>query len=57
MQSGQDHHLAKLTDDYVREARKLLAAGESQTTIGRILGVHRTVISKIHLGKAWSHVK
>lgn len=55
---GADHHraTAKLTDELVREARRLYASGVSQSEIGRRWGVHSSVISRAVRGKNWSHV-
>ncbi len=47
----------KLTDDDVRQIRRLLADGKRQAEIAEMFGVTQTCISHIKLGKNWSHVK
>lgn len=58
-EAGTAHprHTAKLTDDMVREARALYAAGVRQTEIGRRFGIHSSVISRAIRGQCWGHVK
>jgi hypothetical protein len=50
---GKANGRAKLTDDQVRVIR---AAVGTQKAIGAQYGVNQTLISKIRLGKSWSHV-
>lgn len=56
--TGADHHrsTAKLTEDMVREARRLYAAGVSQSEIGRRWGLNSSTISRAVRGKKWAHV-
>jgi hypothetical protein len=56
--TGADHHrsTAKLTEEMVREARRLYAAGVSQSEIGRRWGVNSSTISRAVRGKKWAHV-
>lgn len=55
-QKGTAVALSKLTDDDVREIRRLLRLGNSQATVGSQFGVSQHTISSIHLGKTWRHV-
>jgi hypothetical protein len=52
---GEQSVLAKLTEDDVREIRRLLGQGLTQTKISSLFGVSRVTISKIKLGKLWAH--
>lgn len=55
--AGELNGRAKLTEDDVMAIRALLADGTlKQDEIGRKFGVGQAVISKIKLGKSWSHV-
>lgn len=56
--TGATHHraTAKMTDDMVREARRLYASGVSQSEIWRRWGVHSSVISRAVRGESWGHV-
>lgn len=46
----------KLTEDNVREIRKLLSTGLSQASIARQFGVGKTIIGDIKTGKKWKSV-
>jgi hypothetical protein len=48
---------AKLTEDDVREIRRLLRHKMRQADIAKQYGVSSSVVSEIHTGKAWNHVK
>lgn len=50
---GAAQHLAKLTDDQVREIRE---STESQTALAKRYGVSQGTISNIVLRKTWRHV-
>lgn len=54
---GVDNANAKLTDARVRDIRAMLERGISQERIAIACRVHQTTVSKIKLGKRWSHVK
>lgn len=56
---GRDHHRvgAKLTEEMVREARRLYASGVSQSQIGRDWGIHSSTISRVVRGEYWGHVR
>ena len=47
---------AKLTEDMVREARRLYASGVSQSEIGRSWGIHSSTISRAVRGERWGHI-
>lgn len=53
---GERNSQAKLTEDKVREARRLHASGVSNSQIGKLLGVHRVTIADIIKGRTWKHV-
>ena len=53
---GERSGMAKLTNDKVREIRRRLLAGESQQSIGTIVGVCQSAVSSIKLNKTWKHV-
>jgi hypothetical protein len=48
---------AKLTADRVRNIRKMIAAGVSDTEVGQAHGVHRRTVNDIRRGKTWTHLK
>lgn len=52
---GEGHYAAKLTDDFIREIRRL-AQDETQTDIARRFGVDPSTISLIVRRKRWAHV-
>lgn len=51
--SGEQHGMAKLTWEQVREIRRLLAEGKSHTDISRQFGADRKTIYNIHVNKQW----
>lgn len=51
---GGKHHLAKLTEEVVREMRRLHASGMSGTEIARRFGVHKTTACRAIRGSTWS---
>lgn len=53
---GADHHLAKLTEDDVKEIRRAAEAGETRVSLARRFGVDPTNISCITLRKTWTHI-
>jgi hypothetical protein len=53
---GERSGTAKLTADMVREIRRLLADGVTQTEIERRLGIDQTTVSQIARRKTWGHV-
>ena len=54
---GQDHKMAKLRDDDVREIKRLLSAGVSGAAIARQFNVTPSTIYWISSGRHWGHVK
>jgi hypothetical protein len=57
--NGEAHHRALLTEDDVREIRKLQKAKPRPDWIllGKKLGVHPSTISRAACGRTWSHLK
>jgi hypothetical protein len=55
-QRGEERYCAKLTEQIVREARRLHAAGSSYAALGRLFGVTTGVMRRAVLGKSWRHV-
>lgn len=53
---GRLHHFAKLTDDDIREIRRLRSIGMFYNDIGKQFGVAMTLAWKICNGKNWQHV-
>lgn len=55
---GAAHHraCAKITTDDVLAMRRRYAAGETQTGIGRSMGLHPATVSRIVRGQLWGHV-
>ncbi len=56
-QKGVTHGRAKLTDDDVREIRRLAAKGVLQHEIAAKYGVAQSRISLIYNRKTWPHVE
>lgn len=55
---GEDHHNSKLTDDTVREMRRLYQTGEySQRKLAEMFGIARSTVEGIVCGKWWKHIK
>jgi hypothetical protein len=55
--SGATHHRAKLTDEKVREIRRLHEAGFMQIELAAMYGVSQPAIGYVIRGKLWKHVK
>lgn len=58
-QHGSDHHLAKLTDDQVREIRRRYVRGDRNNggpALGREFGVAASTIQRIAKGDMWRHI-
>ena len=53
---GSSNHNSKLTDDKIREIKKMLNEGHKQIDIGKQFGVEQTTISSIKMGRSWKHV-
>lgn len=53
---GIKHGMAKLTDDAVREIRKMRACGSSQRVIAAHIGVSRSAVGHVLTGARWAHV-
>jgi len=55
---GEEHHSAKLSEDDVREIRRLYGAGAySQDELAEKYGLAQNMIHKIVRRKSWRHVK
>lgn len=54
---GSAHGNAKLSEVLVRQIKSRIAAGEPQVSIARDLGVAKTTVNGIKMGKAWKHVE
>lgn len=54
--AGEANHMARLTEDSVREIRALLAQGMAQKAIAARHGISQPQVSYIRNGKAWAHV-
>ena len=54
---GVENGCAKLDPRAVRDIRKLLAAGVSQTAAGKKYGVCAETVRAIRKGKTWKHVE
>lgn len=54
---GESQHLAKLTEESVKEIRRLFATGTfSKTDLGKRFGVTRNTIRCVIAGETWRHV-
>lgn len=54
--TGIKNGMAKLSESKAKQAKEWLKQGYSQYRIARNLGVSRSAILKIKLGKTWNHV-
>lgn len=53
---GEKHGAAKLTEENVREIKRLFAKGIPNTRLGRMFGVATNTIRRIRIGRNWAHV-
>ena len=53
---GVEHRSAKLTDDAVRQIRKMSASGMSNAKVAKVFGINRSCVSRIRCGLQWKHV-
>jgi hypothetical protein len=53
---GEQHGMALVTEEQVREIRQRHANGESQTSLARVFGMTQPNVSAIVLRKIWRHV-
>ncbi len=53
---GEKHHASILTDDEVREIKKLLEQGESNKNLSRMFYVPIGIINCIRIGKTYKHI-
>lgn len=54
--TGESHHNARLTEDDVREIRRLATAGVSHRELGRRFGVSNVTVGNVVHRRAWRHV-
>lgn len=54
--SGVRHHLAKLTEEKVRDIRRRAAAGETPAALAREFDVTDSTLSRVVLRKTWKHI-
>jgi hypothetical protein len=53
---GVDNANARLTDDDVMQIKRMIARGEQNIVIAPLFGVTHSMVSRIKLGKAWTHI-
>lgn len=53
---GEACHLSKLTEPEIREIIRLRETGISTSKIGRMFGVHQSLVSRIANRRLWAHV-
>lgn len=53
---GEKHGRAKLTEDDVREIRRLHKIGMRQVDLAEIFGIRQSKISSAIIGKTWAHI-
>jgi predicted XRE-type DNA-binding protein len=56
MNVGERNGMSRLTDDAVRQIKSLIRQGVQRSKIADGLGVPRSTVSQIALGRAWAHV-
>lgn len=54
---GENHNSATITEDIVREIRKLYVAKVAQSTIMSMFNISRNIAYQIKYNKTWKHVK
>ena len=54
---GEDHGMAKITEEDVREIKDRLEGGEPQYSIAEDYPISRAMVSRINTGQKWSHVE
>lgn len=53
---GEGHLFAKLSEDNVRDIRRLLSNGIEGVAIAREYNITKSLVSQIKLKKIWNHV-
>lgn len=53
---GERHPGARLTDDAVRDIRRLASAGQTHDALSEQFGVSRRQVNDVVRGRSWSHV-
>lgn len=54
---GALHHGAKLSEDQVRQIKRLYASGVLQSHIALMTGVQRKTVNSIVRGRSWAHIE
>lgn len=54
---GEGHYAARLTEDMVRDIRRRVREGETQTDVARSVGVHLMTVNDVVRGRTWRHVQ
>lgn len=57
LKRGEQHGRAKLTEDKVREIRRLAADGRSKIAIANAIGISRGAVRHVLDGETWKHVQ
>lgn len=55
-QVGETHPLSKISEDDVREIRRLKSSGVTGSELAGLFGINKHHANKIAAGKAWAHV-
>jgi DNA invertase Pin-like site-specific DNA recombinase len=56
LRRGEQHGMAKLTEDQVREIRRLHQSGSRIVDLATQFSISREMIRRILNGRSWSHV-
>lgn len=56
VKSGVNQRSAKLSDDAIRQVRKMSAEGASNAQVAKIFGINRSEVSRIRNRRLWKHV-
>ena len=56
-QVGMKHHMRKISDDDVREIRRLRSIGVYCKDIAKKFGLHKAYISLVANGRRWGHIQ
>lgn len=56
VQRGKDASRVKLTENQVREIRRLVNGGMMQKEVAPLFGIHKSNVSAIMCGVSWSHL-
>ena len=56
-QQGMKHHMRKITEDDVREIRRLRAAGRQYKDIAPLFGLNKSYVCLVASGRRWGHIE